>query len=149
MPALVSPRELVAGGGRGQKLRGRILCVDREQKGGKDCFSCYLVSDEGYDSMVYIEAWREHARTIQALVTEKQVVEITNLTIKALGDKVQWQSSSLEVYGQVLQGTRIEEIQDDPKIPSIPGMVLLEDLPSYKRVPHLINIAGIVVDIQV
>ena len=47
----------------------------------------YLVTGPGLDEMVYVEAWREHARTTKALVQEKQVVEIENLTTRALGKK--------------------------------------------------------------
>ena len=147
--AVVQPKELVQGAGRGQKLRGRICGVERSIKGGKDVLQCYLVTGPGLDDMLYIEAWREHARTTMGLVKEKQVVEIKNLTTKALGDKVQWQATSLDIYGQVLAGTRITRVDEDASLPHCPGMVLLENLPHYKQPPHLINVAGILVEMQV
>ena len=146
--AVVQPKELVQGAGRGQKLRGRICGVEHSIKGGKDVLQCYLVTGHGLDDMLYIEAWREHARTTMGLVKEKQVVEIVNLTTKALGDKVQWQATSLDIYGQVLAGTRITRVDEDANLPHCPGMVLLENLPHYKQVPHLINVAGILVEMQ-
>ena len=88
-------------------------------------------------------------RAQQRLVKEQQMVEIENLTTKALGDKVQWQATSLDIYGQVLAATKITPVDEDPTLPLCPGMVLLEDLPHYKQVPHLINVAGIVVEMQV
>ena len=148
MAALVKPKELVQGAGRGQKLRGRICGLDTSLKGGKECLQCYLVMGPQLDDMLYMEAWREHARTMKALLKENQVVEIANLTIKTLNDKVQWQATSLEIYGQVLQGTKVEALEDDSSLPLSPGMVLLKNLPHYRRVAHLINIAGVVVDIQ-
>ena len=147
--ALVVPKELVQGAGRGQKLRGRICGLDTNSKGGKDALECYIVTGPGLDDMLYIEAWREHARTTKALVKENQVVEILNLTTKALGDKAKWQATSLDVYGQVLASTKIVPVDDDGSLPHFPGMVLLENLPHYKQVVHLINLAGIVVDIEV
>ena len=147
--ALVLPKELVQGAGRGQKLRGRICGLECNTKGGKEVLQCYLVTGSGLDDMLYIEAWREHARTTKALIKEKQVVEILNLTTKALGDKVKWQATSLDIYGQVLEGTKTTPVDEDASLPLCPGMVLLENLPHFKQVPHLINVAGIVVDIQV
>ena len=147
--AVVHPKELVQGAGRGQKLRGRICGLDTSTKGGKDALQFYLVTGPGLDDMLYIEAWREHARTTKALVKEQQVVEIVNLTTKALGDKVQWQATSLDVYGQVFAATKITPVDEDESLPLCPGMVLLEHLPYYKQVPHLINVAGIVVEMQV
>ena len=147
--SIVLPKELVQGAGRGQKLRGRICGLDVSLKGGKDALQFYLVTGPGLDDMLYIEAWREHARTTKALVKENQVVEITNLTTKALGDKVQWQATSLHVYGQVLAATKITSVAEDASLPHFPSMVRLEKLPHYKQVPHLINVAGIVVEIQV
>ena len=147
--AVVHPKELVQGGGRGQKLRGRICSLDTSPRGGKDALQFYLVTGEGLDEMLYVEAWREHARTTSALVKEQQVVEIVNLTTKALGDKAQWQATSLHVYGQVAAPTKITPCEEDESLPRCPGMVLLEKLPYYKQVPHLINVAGIMVDMQV
>ena len=147
--ALCQPKELVQGNGRGQKLRGRIVGLDSRTVNGKDALQFYLVTGNGLDDMLYVEAWREHARTTQALVQELDCVEITNLTTKALGDKVKWQATSLHIYGQVLGGAKITKAVDDPAIPRCPGMVLLQNLPHYKQVPHLINVAGIVIDIQV
>ena len=71
----------------------------------------YLVTGLGLDDILYIEAWREHARTTKALVKENQVVEIVNLTTKALGDKVQWQATSLDIYGQVSAATKIRFVK--------------------------------------
>ena len=71
------------------------------------------------------------------------------MTTKTLGDKNKWQATSLDIYGQVLEGTKITPVDEDASLPLCPGMVLLENLPHYKQVPHLINVAGIVVDIQV
>ena len=62
---------------------------------------------------------------------------------------MQWQATSLDVYGQVLQGTKVEPTTDDTTLPLCPGMVVLKNLPHYRRVAHLITIAGLVVDIQV
>ena len=123
-----------------------ILC---SANNGKDVLKCYLVTGPGLDEILYLEAWREHARTTKALVKEKQVVEIVNLTTKALGDKVQWQATSLDIYGQVLAATKITPCEEDARLPLCPGMVFLENLPHYKQVPHLINVAGIVVEMQV
>ena len=147
--AVVHPKELVQGGGRGQKLRGRICGLDTSTKGGKDALQFYLVTGPGLDDMLYIEAWRDHARTTMQMVKEQQVIEITNLTTKALGDKVKYQATSLDIYGQVLAGTKITPVEEDPSLPLCPGMVLLENLPHYKQVPHLINLAGILVEMQV
>ena len=147
--AYVLPRELVQGAGRGQKLRGRVCGLDTNSKGSQDAVSFYLVTGEKLDDMVYIEAWRDHARTTKGIVKEHVVIEIANLTIKALGEKVQWQATSLDVFGQILAPTKITLCEEDAKLPPCPGMVLLEKLPHYRKVPHLINVAGIVVDVQV
>ena len=147
--ALVQPKELVQGAGRGQKLRGRMCDVQHGQKGSKDMMQGYLVTGAGLDDMLYIEAWREHARTTMQIAKEHQVVEIMNLTTKALGDKVKFQATSLDIFGQVLGGTKITAVEEDPSLPLCPGMVLLENLPHYKHVPHLINLAGILVEMQV
>ena len=147
--AVVQPKELVQGAGRGQKLRGRICGLEASDKGGKDSLHFYLVTGPGLDDMLYIEAWREHAWTTNSLVKEKQVVEIVNLTTKALGEKVQWQATSLTIYGQVVAATKISIVGEDEQLPLCPGMVLLKNLPHYKQVPHLINVAGIVVEMQV
>ena len=147
--AVVQPKELVQGPGRGQKLRGRICGLDSGLKGGKEALQFYRVTGPGLDEMVYIEAWREHARTTKGLVKEGQVVEIVNLCTKALGDKVQWQATSLDIYGQALAATKITPLEEDESLPLCPGMVLLQHLPDYKQVPHLINVAGIVIEMQV
>ena len=149
MPALVTPKELVQGGGRGQKLKGRILGLQTSVKGGKELLQCYLVTEKGLDGMLMLEAWRECARTTKAIIKENQIVEVSNLTVKALGDKVQWQCTSLDVFGQILAATQFKPMPDDDQVPFTPGTVLVEDLAQYRRVAHLINVAGIVVDIQV
>ena len=147
--ALVQPKELVQGAGRGQKLRGRMCDVQHSIKGNKDMWQGYLVTGPGLDDMLFIEAWRDHARTAMQIATEGKVVEIMNLTLRALSDKAKYQTTSLDIYGQVLAATKITPVDEDERLPRCPGMVLLENPPWYKQVPHLINVAGTLVDMQV
>ena len=94
-----------------------------------DYVEMHLVVEEGMQGTLYIEAWRDQARRVTQVAHEGKILKLTNLTIKALGEKAQWQCTPLDVYGQVMGTTRLEEVADSDQHPANVHTVLLSDLP--------------------
>ena len=142
----VTPAELVVGVARGQRLVGRVcLFTTGQTLKGQQFSAFHLVVKEGLSGVLFIEAWRDHARRVATLVTANCILEVCNITAKALGDKAQWQCSDLDVYGQVLGPTTLNLLDDDGTYPKTMPLVELRQLPNYRRIPHLISIAAMLV----
>ena len=58
-------------------------------RNGVDCVELHIVSEGGLSGMLYIQAWRDQARRFMQVAKEGNVLELTPLTIKAIGDKRQ------------------------------------------------------------
>ena len=145
--AVVTPKELTAGVARGQTVRGRVRMFALEKKGKSDCAECHLVVEAGLSGALYIEAWRDQANRFGQVAKEGMIVELTHLTIKAMGDKMQWQCTNLDVYGQVMSTTTIRVVEhDDGSCPADLHTVFVRDLHFFHKVPHMINIVAILVD---
>ena len=148
--ALIKPRELMPGGGRGQQLKGRVCgFIKGTSSKGHDFGSFHLVVEDGLSGVLYIEAWRDHSRRIASVIIDDCIVLISNVAVKVLGDKTQWQCSDLDVYGSVLGPTTFKIVDDDGSFPLTMPLVQLHDLPKYRRIPHLISIAAILVETTV
>ena len=113
-----------------------------------ECVELHLVSEEGLSGMLYIQAWRDQARRFTQVAKEGNVLDIERLTIKAIGDKRQWQCTDLDVYGQIMGGTQFREVDDDSQCPAEMHTVLLRTLPYFQKIPHMINLAAVLVDLQ-
>ena len=104
--SLITAKELTAGVARGQVLRGRVCMLNASARNSVDTVELHLVVEKGLSGMLYIQAWRDQARWFMQVAKEGHVLEITHLTIKAMGDKRQWQCTDLDVYGQNMAGTQ-------------------------------------------
>ena len=94
----VSPKELTLGIAHGRKLQGRVRMYSNSPlKKGFDCVDFHLVVEKGLSGTLFIEGWQNQARRLADVCEEGQI--ITNLTIKAMSDKAQWQCTNLEFYG--------------------------------------------------
>ena len=65
-----------------------------------------------------------------------------------MGEKAQWQCTSLDIYGQVLATTQLEEVADRDQYPANVHTVMLSDLPAHTHMPHLVNLAAVFVEGQ-
>ena len=83
------------------------------------------------------------------MAQEGNILEFSNLTLKAMGDTAQWQCSDLDVYGSLQSSAKVEQVADDGTCPQNVHMVLLRHLPFYTKIPYKINVAGILIDAQV
>ena len=115
-------------------------------RNGIDCVELHIVSEEGLSGMLYIQAWRDQARRFMQVAKEGNVLELTHLTIKAIGDKKQWQCTDLDVYGQIMAGTQFRQVDDDSQRPAEMHTVLLRSLPFFQKILHMINLAAVLVD---
>ena len=86
-------------------------------KNSVDAVELHLVAEKGLSGMLYIQAWRDQARRFMQVAKEGNVLEITHLAIKAIGDKRQWQCTDLDVYGQIMAGAQFREVDDDGQCP--------------------------------
>ena len=84
--AVVKPKELTAGVARGQTVRGRVRMFALERKGKADCAECHLAAELGLSGTLYIEAWRDQAHRLGQVAKDGLIVELTHLTIKAIGE---------------------------------------------------------------
>ena len=77
-----------------------------------------------------------------------KILKLTNLTIKALGEKAQWQCTPLDIYGQVMATTHLEEVADSDQYPANVHTVLLSDLPTHTSIADLAHLAAVFVEEQ-
>ena len=146
--AVVTPKELTAGMARGQVVRGRVCNFALDKKGKSDCAECHIIVEPGLSGTLYIEAWRDQAHRLNTVAKDGLIVELTDLTVKAMGEKIQWQCTNLDVYGQVTSTTRIRALEhDDGSCPVDLHTVFVRDLHYFHKVPHMINIAAVFVDV--
>ena len=146
--ALISPKELVPGVTRGQILQGRVCVLNRGVNNkGHDFVTFHLVVEPGLSGLLYIEAWRDHARRVLTVAADHRILELRNVTVKSLGDKAKWQCSDLEVFGMVLNGTTLNAVEgDDADRPLHMPFVQINDLPKFRRTSHLITISAILME---
>ena len=148
--AVVKPIELTPGLARNQTLTGRVCLLDSATVGkagrANDDVELHLVAEEGPSGTLSIEAWRDQARRLTQVAHDGKILKLTNLTIKALGEKAQWQCTPLDIYGQVLATTHLEEVADSDQYPANVHTVLLSDLPMHTHIPHLVNLAAVFVE---
>ena len=108
----VKPIELTPGVARSQTLTGRVCLLASATVGkvgrANDYVQLHLVVEEGLSGTLYIEAWRDQARRLTQVAHDGKILKLTNLTIKALGEKAQWQCTPLHIYGQELTTTRLD-----------------------------------------
>ena len=97
---------------------------------------------------LYIEAWHDQARRVTQVAHAGKILKLTNLTIKALGEKAQWQCTPLDVYGHVMATTRLEEVANSDQYPLNVHTVPLSDLPMHTHIPHLVNLVAVFVEEQ-
>ena len=143
--ALVKPAELSIGLARGQLIKGRVLMLTSGAHKTNEHAALHLVVEEGSSGTLYIEAWREQAKRLLQVATEGAILEFSNLTLKAMGDKAQWQCSDLDVYGHLLSGCKFVKVADDASIPKTMYTIPLRHLPHYAKVSHMVNVAGMLV----
>ena len=148
----VRPFELTAGMARNQSVIGRVRMLDSQpiEKAGKQTehTELHLIAEEGLSGALFVEAWREQSRRLAPLAKEGKSLKLTNLTIKAMGEKAQWQCSNLENFGQVSASTRIEQLEDDDAYPANLHTVLLGDLPMHKSISHQVHVAAVFLEAQ-
>ena len=89
----------------------------------------HLVVEEGPSGTLYIEAWRDQAKKLSQVAQEGSILVFTNLTLKAMGEKAQWQCSDLDVYGHLLASAKVEQIADDGSCPQHMHTVIMRELP--------------------
>ena len=122
--SVVKPVELTAGLARGLAVVGRVKMLKSDVVGkagfGNQCVEFHLVVEEGPSGTLFVEAWRDQARRVTTVVHEDKIVKLTNLTIKSMNEKAQWQCTDLDVYGHVTAGTQLEQVEDDQQYPSYP-----------------------------
>ena len=137
--SVVKPIELTPGTAHNQILIGRVCLLESTTVGRKasDYVEMHLVVEEGMQGTLYIEAWRDQARRVTQVAHEGKILKLTNLTIKALGEKAQWQCTPLDAYGQVMGTTRLEEVADSDQYPANVHTVMLSDLPMHTHIPHV------------
>ena len=75
-------------------------------------------------------------------------MKLTNLMIRNMGEKEQWQCTPRDVYGQVTAATRLEEGDDSDNYPANVHTVLLSDLPMHTSIAHLVHLAAVFVEEQ-
>ena len=147
---IVKPIELTPGLARNQTLTGRVCLLDSATVGkagrANDYVELHLVVEEGLSGTRYIVAWRDQARRPTQVAHDGKILKLTNLTIKALGEKAQWQCTPLDIYGQVLATTRL--VADSDQYPANVHTVLLSDLPMHTHMPHLVNLTAVFVEGQ-
>ena len=95
--SLVKPRELGTGLARGQVIRGRVRLLDGGTRKTSEYAALHLVVEEGPSGTLYIEAWRAQAKKLSQVAQEGNILVFTNLTLKSMGEKAQWQCSDLDV----------------------------------------------------
>ena len=148
----VKPIELTPGLARNQTLTGRVRLLDSSTvgKAGKasDYAELHLVVEKGLSGTLFIEAWRDQARRVTQVAHDGKILKLTNLTIKAMAEKAQWQCTDLDIYGQVTSTARLEELDDSDEYPTDVHTILLRDLPMHTHIPHLVNLAAIFVEAQ-
>ena len=148
--SVVKPVELIAGLARNQTVTGRVCLLDSStvSKLGKasDYAELHLVVEEGPSGSLYIEAWRDQARRLTQVANDGKILKLTNLTIKAMGEEAQWQCTSLDIYGQVLATTQLEEVADSDQYPANVHTILLSDLPMHTNILHLVNLLAVFVE---
>ena len=112
--SVVKPVELTAGLARNQTVTGRVHLLDSStvSKLGKasDYVELHLAVEEGPSGSLYIEAWRDQARRLAQVAHEGKILKLTNLMIKAMGEKEHWQCTPHDVYGQVIGTTRLDQL---------------------------------------
>ena len=107
--SVVKPVELTAGLARNQTVTGRVFRLDFStvSKLGKASgyVELHLVVEEGPSGGLYIEAWRDQARRLTQVARQGKILKLTNLMIRNMGDKEQWQCTPHDVYGLVTAAT--------------------------------------------
>ncbi len=150
--AIVKPIELTPGLARNQALVGRVRMLESPTVGrqGKtaEYAELHLLVEEGLSGSIFIEAWRDQARRLTQAAQDGSILTLTNITLRSMGDKAQWQCTKLDVYGQVLGSIRLEEVEYNGQYPTHVHTVLLRDLPMHTSIPHLVNLAAVFVEVQ-
>ena len=145
----ILPKELTPGVARGQILKGRVCLLNQgKNPKGHDFATFHLVVEPGLSGLLYIEAWRDHARRVLTVAADHRILELGNVHVKSLGDKAKWQCSDLEVYGMVLNGTSFNQVQDDGSCPPTMPFVQINDLPKFRRTSHLITIPAMLMEVM-
>ena len=89
--SVVKPVELTAGLARHQTVTGRACRLDSStvSKFGKarEYVEVHLVVEEGSSGGLYVEAWRDQARRLTQVARQGKILKLTNLMIKATGEK--------------------------------------------------------------
>ena len=88
--SVVRPIELTPGLAWNQTLTGRVCLLEsgivQNAAGAFEYVDLHLVAEEGLTGTLYIEAWCEQARRLSAVANEGKILNLTNLSIKALGE---------------------------------------------------------------
>ena len=109
--SIVKPVELTTGLARNQARIRRVRMLECTHQGRHDCAQLHLVVDAGMSGTSCIEAWRGQARRLNQVARNGKLLNLTNLTVKAMGEKAQWQCADSELYGNVIAAARLEEGQ--------------------------------------
>ena len=146
----ILPKELTPGVARGQILKGRVCMLNQgKNTKGHDFATFHLVVEPGLSGLLYIEAWRDHARRVLTVAADHRILELRNVTVKSLGDKAKYQCSDLEVFGMVLNGTTLNAVEGaDASCPPTMPFVQILDLPKFRRTSHLITISAILMEVM-
>ena len=150
--SVVKPIELTPGLARNQTLTGRVCLLDSSPVGkvgrANDYVELHLVVEEGLSGTLHIEAWRDQARRLTQVAHDGKILKLTNLTIKAMGEKAQWQCTPLDIYGQVLATTHLEEVADSDQYPANVHTVLLSELPMRTNIAHMVHLSAVFIEEQ-
>ena len=92
---VVKPVELIVGPARNQTVIGRVCLLDSStvSRHGKasEYVELHLVVEKGSSGGLYVEAWRDQARRLTRVARPGKILKLTNLMIKNMGEKEQWQ----------------------------------------------------------
>ncbi len=139
--ASVVPRELAVGQDAGFLLCGRVVGLLSKKP---DLAEFHLVAGSKLDEVLFVDAWKEQSRRVRSTVQDGQIIQLSGLKIKSMGDKARWQASALDICGTIVARTMITPLKaDDLKIPCGLPLTCLEDASQYSQT-HQISIRGYV-----
>ncbi len=149
--ALVKPRELVAGGGRGLTVRGRVLSKRHVKVIDQFFTEIHVVSEAGNSGVFYVESWRDEALRLNREAASDATIDLENLKVLPLGAKAAYQCSTLDVFGQITQNVIITPVAQDNVPATLPASLPHVDLAhvrGYLGRNHQVNVIAHFLDLE-
>ena len=146
----VMPHEFVAGSGRGMLIIGRVVSKQHRKVNENLFTELHLLCDVGFKGLLYVEAWRDHARRLNDGAPSETAVAMQDLTIKSLGDRSRFQSSALEVYAQFQQHSTVttRNVIVPRALPTHLPHVQFSSLPTFAGKKHQVSVVGRLGDLE-